>query len=909
MNTDIELCVGCNKCIFGCPTYANNAALHADGNKIQVDSSLCIHCGNCLSVCDHDARLFLDDTQAFFTDLANGKKISVIAAPSIKHNIPAYEKLFGYLAEKGVTVFYDVSLGADITTWGYIKAAREKGISSMIAGPCPVVVGYIENFKPQLIPALSPVHSPALCTAIYMKEYMGLREEIAFLSPCIGKGSEFHDSSTKGYVGYNVTYKSLLDHLEAEKIDLSAYESRSFESREGSIGLTFSRPGGLGENVRFYLGEESWIHQIEGINDIKVYLDQYAQRIEQGRPVPFLVDALCCPHGCNRGTGTLKNIAVDDINFRTDSMKRAVDKEAAKRLFSYFDDTLKLEDFLRGYTDKSQTIPKAEEREIERIFCELEKFTEEERRVNCFSCGYGNCHDFANAVALQKNHVGNCFRYSYKKISEQTEELFEQGQSLYEQGQLLEAKNEELTNAMDYAKQVEESLRVERQINAFAVQTKYELVSLLDVETQILTVYKKSDVFQRGGLESEGDYNTAARLVRDNLVNSEDHEVFKRLFFENLLQELSEKGELVLEYRLLDAQTGAERWKRVLYRYFQNSNSVIIQLTEDIHDDMVIKKELEDKNRRLILNEKCFKALSEQTNKVIFEWDFAKNKITSMTYFGALFGREPITESSAEEALSVKAVHPDDREVFRGVFREIIAGNAVSNVRFRVMDAQDEYRWCSLSGVVIKDENGVLYKAIGSLENIDEQLHREAELRLKAEIDQLTGLYNKAATENMVKSILLDPYTETCQYAFMIIDVDNFKGVNDHLGHLYGDMVLTQLSNALRALFRNNDIVGRVGGDEFFVMLLDFNNESVLNKKAAEVCKAFRRAYTCGEITVNISASVGISIFPEHGRQYETLFKHADVALYHTKAKGKDGFSIYTGNETTDYRDTRTEID
>lgn len=888
MKTESELCVGCNKCIFDCPTYANNADLEKGENKIHIDNDLCISCGKCIDICDHDARSFEDDTAAFFADLEMGKRISVIAAPSIKHNIPEYQRLFGFLKSKGVTVFYDVSLGADITVWGYIKAARERNITSMISGPCPVVVGYIENFKPELIPFLSPVQSPAVCLAIYMKNYQGITNDIAFLSPCIGKKTEFSDSNTKGVVGYNVTYKNLLKYIHLHNIDLMQYENIPFGHEKGSMGLTFSHPGGLSENVRFYLGDNRYIYQIEGIDHIKRYLDEYADRIKSGKTVPFIVDALNCEQGCNLGTATRKDISIDDINDRTQELKKEVNPHAAEKLFKHFDCTLRLDDFIRTYTDKSHSQKKANYADVERVFQELEKTTEGERNINCFSCGYGNCYDFVNAVALGKNHIGNCFRYSYKKMSEQSEKL---------------------TQAIEFAKQMEESLKIEREINEFAVQTKYELVSLLDVPTQILTVYKKSETFEKGGLKSQGDYNAAVKLVLHNMVCKNDHKNFKRLFFDSLTHILNKEGELILEYRLKDIDSGEYRWKRVLYRYFQNSKRVIIQLTEDIHNDMVIKTELEAKNEKLILNEKCFKALSEQTNKIIFEWDFDKNKISAMSNFQALFGRESVTQNSAEDAISVKAVHTDDREVFANIFEEITNGNPVKDVHFRIIDVCGVYHWCSLSGVVIKDDKGKPYKAIGSLENIEEQLQKEKELRQKAEKDQLTELYNKATTELLIKKELAESKDKDVRNALMIIDMDNFKNINDKLGHLYGDMVLTMFSEKLKSIFHENHIVGRVGGDEFSVFIENFGDLNLVVKKAKEVCKRCKSTYTVGDISVTISTSVGIAISPDYGTDFDKLYKNADIALYNVKAQGKDNYMVYGGQAAQSYQSSRTEID
>ncbi len=444
LETNEDKCVGCNKCIFVCPTHANDAYLTHEANRIHVNDDLCIRCGECMDVCDHAAREITDDTVRFFDDLSKGEEISIIAAPAIKHNIPEYNKLFGYLKSLGVKVFYDVSYGADITTWGYIKAYTEHGAESMIAQPCPVIVNYIEHFQPSLIKQLAPVHSPAMCTAIYMKKYREISGKIAFLSPCISKSNEFEDPNTHGMISYNVTYKELLKYLADKKVDLADYPEINFDNVEGSLGFTFSRPGGLRENVKLYLGSTLWIKQIEGIKNVQHYFVEYEKRVAEGKPVPQLIDVLNCEHGCNVGTGTNKTLEIDQIDYQTNQMKYKLEKRQAEELMAYFDKTLTYEDFVRSYNDKSHVQVKATEKQLEEVFTRLEKYTPAERKINCFACGYGNCYDFANAVALGQNHIENCFNYSQKLLHEQALEIHD--------------KNEAIVSSLEYASKIQRNL-------------------------------------------------------------------------------------------------------------------------------------------------------------------------------------------------------------------------------------------------------------------------------------------------------------------------------------------------------------------------------------------------------------------------------------------------------------------
>jgi diguanylate cyclase (GGDEF)-like protein len=169
----------------------------------------------------------------------------------------------------------------------------------------------------------------------------------------------------------------------------------------------------------------------------------------------------------------------------------------------------------------------------------------------------------------------------------------------------------------------------------------------------------------------------------------------------------------------------------------------------------------------------------------------------------------------------------------------------------------------------------------------------------------MTGLYNKTTTGKLINDWIHNHRSGAG--TLMMIDIDNFKDVNDKFGHLYGDMILKKLAEDLKLMFRSNDIVGRVGGDEFFVFLKKLSSERLVEEKATEICKLFNNVYQEEDTLCKISASVGIALFPKHGNSLDTLYKKADMALYMRKEKGKNGFNIYGGEETIEFS-TKTGI-
>ena len=422
-----DKCIGCNKCIRACSCIGACVSTEPDENgnsRIMVDGSLCVSCGACFDICEHNARDFIDDTEQFLSDLRAGEKISLLVAPSFPANYPdTYAKVFGKLKELGVNRIISVSFGADITTWGYINYIQKYGFTGGISQPCPAVVGYIERYLPELIPKLFPVQSPLMCAAIYARQELGITDKLAFISPCIAKKLEIDDPNNHGVVSYNVTFRHLMDYAEAH----SLYADPVPDEMEYGLGSVYPMPGGLKENVLWLLGRDEFIRQIEGEKRLFRYLEKNKALLRDGK-TPFLfVDALNCEKGCICGTGTDMTLSATDFSlYHLHEIQQAVKKETAGSPWSKYAspeerlaclnkqfEGLKLENYLRSYTDRSEQctllVPDPEELEI--IFLEMNKTDEASRHINCSCCGYDSCTEMAIAIHNGFNHKENCIHY------------------------------------------------------------------------------------------------------------------------------------------------------------------------------------------------------------------------------------------------------------------------------------------------------------------------------------------------------------------------------------------------------------------------------------------------------------------------------------------------------------------
>ena len=391
--TKEEYCVGCNACIRSCSVMeANTAYLGLDGsNKVKINADKCIHCGKCISVCKHGAREYRDDTDEFISELKGGKRISILVTPAIKGSIKEYKKIFGFLRSLGVKTIFDVSIGADITTWAYLRYIEKNNVKTCISQPCPAIVNYIKKYKSDILPSLIPVQSPIMCAAIYYRDYLGVTDELALISPCIAKKDEINATENKGYIKYNVTIGKLIKYINDKNINLNEYNEVEIEDNN-VFGFLYSRPGGLKENIAA-IHPNLWVRQIEGQGIVYKYFDEYADRIKKNMSLPLVIDALNCEFGCNIGTGVLNNNSqIDDIDQKFNNQKNKKNKREIIKLHKEYDKKLKLDSFIRSYLNiPSNELKIVKGSDRDEVFASLKKITENDKNLNCSACGYNSC--------------------------------------------------------------------------------------------------------------------------------------------------------------------------------------------------------------------------------------------------------------------------------------------------------------------------------------------------------------------------------------------------------------------------------------------------------------------------------------------------------------------------------------
>lgn len=314
-------------------------------------------------------------------------------------------------------------------------------------------------------------------------------------------------------------------------------------------------------------------------------------------------------------------------------------------------------------------------------------------------------------------------------------------------------------------------------------------------------------------------------------------------------------------------------------------NSLLTDITES-------RMEYEDLKNRL----HRYEIILTQTENVLFDWDAKADRIEFSETWNKLFKFPPAFHSLKRILRDGDYFHPDDFPLFLDKLSLLRKESDYEVVDVRISVAGGYYIWCRFRATAIRDAEGNLDHVYGVIINVDSDKRAEAHLQTEAERDGLTKLLNKKVARRRAEEYFFQ-FPEGTQCAMLIIDLDNFKHVNDHYGHMFGDTVLIQVSKEISKMFRDQDIVARIGGDEFMVLMRGINDRTILANRCLRLLNIFTGLFRNGNEKLPISCSIGIALAPEHGTTYFDLFNKADQALYQVKNKGKNSFAFYEPGE------------
>ena len=221
--------------------------------------------------------------------------------------------------------------------------------------------------------------------------------------------------------------------------------------------------------------------------------------------------------------------------------------------------------------------------------------------------------------------------------------------------------------------------------------------------------------------------------------------------------------------------------------------------------------------------------------------------------------------------------------------------NGINEFEFRMVNFLNKTIWININIELINNKNGNLeFKCY--LHNITEQKENIEKINVSKNQDELTGLNNRKRLNELVKEKLLSYTNKEYRSALLIIDLDNFKLINDSYGHLYGDKLLEKFAEDLKRIVKDENCIGRFGGDEFLIFLSDIESLDEIKKFNNEIEEILKKPYIIGNNTIYITVSIGIGLFPDDGENFETLLKSADAAMYKAKNDGRNQWKMFNNN-------------
>lgn len=367
-----------------------------------------------------------------------------------------------------------------------------------------------------------------------------------------------------------------------------------------------------------------------------------------------------------------------------------------------------------------------------------------------------------------------------------------------------------------------------------------------------------------------------------NLIYPEDREAV----FNDIMEQLQKSDVVTMHYRT-PCKDGSLIWVETVSRLCPPDEDGIQRACSSVVDVSHISSSRPPEMARGLNIANRYESAATLWGEFLFELNLKTNSFSFSDNLTRLFRTE--AQCPLEDAM--KLVYAEDVPDIKNAFEECRSGEVPKPVDLRMYMPNGTVRWFSMVFSKPDKIGKIPVSVLGKFTDIDKEKRERDNLLRQAKRDPLTGLLNKSATESSIRKLLAE--RPDAGYAMLMLDVDGFKQINDKLGHFSGDEALRRLADVLRSLFRQNDIVGRVGGDEFMIFINCGENIDNIKNKAQKILEAVRKEMSSGKTKFPpMTVSIGISRCPDNGTQFYDLFRYADSALYRAKELGRDRYCL-----------------
>ncbi len=391
-----------------------------------------------------------------------------------------------------------------------------------------------------------------------------------------------------------------------------------------------------------------------------------------------------------------------------------------------------------------------------------------------------------------------------------------------------------------------------------------------------------------------------------DIINRTDHElVDKRLadFFQESDREVMASGEArAHEEWLTFATTGYRGLFETIKAPMRNPDGEIIGIL-GVAREITTRYRAE---RAAKLSKARLSVALHASQIAIWDWDIKRDRwYASRVYYTGL--GYPPERRRGNRDVWLERVHPEDRAFVEGIIQKAMQGDpAPYEYEARLRHADGTYRWMQVRGMVVdRNSQGLATRMLGIRQDITEKKAADERIRRLAHFDTLTELPNRTWLSEFMPGAFAQARIEGQTLAVLVVDVDHFKNINDTFGHGIGDELLGEVAKRIVILAREQDVVARIGGDTF-VLVLRGGKISQAIPTAQRLIEILSTPFRTGQLELMITSSIGVALSPAHGVDFETLFKCADHAMHRAKQQGRSHYVVF--NEEMHIRSARNLI-
>ncbi|MBK7766540.1 MAG: EAL domain-containing protein [Sulfuritalea sp.] len=428
------------------------------------------------------------------------------------------------------------------------------------------------------------------------------------------------------------------------------------------------------------------------------------------------------------------------------------------------------------------------------------------------------------------------------------------------------------------------------QAEAARQESEALLRTVIDENPHIICMKDANGRFLMGNRALASLYNTSTEALvgkddADFIDNAEQAEFLRQ----NVLEVMAGGSTEIVQEDLTNAVTGEVRHFQAIKKPLKgpDGESRILVIANDVTDLTLARARIEESERRLSY------AL-DATGEGLWDWDLTTGLVKHNRRWCELLGfQESMLEHPATDY--VPMIHEGDRQTVCQRLQACRAGKAAYQSQHRMRRQDGRIIWVLDRGnVVERDADGNATRMVGSIADISDQHLAQAQIQHLAMHDALTQLPNRNLARERFARAASNAGRSKTKVALLFLDLDHFKNVNDTLGHHVGDMLLQQIAARLTTLLRDSDIVSRQGGDEFVVVLTNLPEASLVATVAGNILNSLDLPFVIGPHTLHTSFSIGISMLPDDGRDFDTLLQKADTAMYSAKSAGRNAYHFFS---------------